>query len=239
MRSRNQANLEMLRRVARSFGALCYRVVFVGGSVVDLLITDPGAPPVRGTQDVDVIVEVASLRDYYDLRDPLISLGFREDHTGDPAALCRWDIEGIKVDIMPTEGAVLGFSSRWYRVAGTTAVPIEIDKALWIRLVTAPSFLATKLEAFMDRGQGDFLGSHDLEDVIAVLDGRPEVMGEIEHSVVELKSFLVKAFQALLQDEDFLESISGHLHHDEASQARVSIVTERIKTIASMDIGMP
>jgi hypothetical protein len=37
--------------------------VFVGGAVVDLLITDPAAPYARSTKDVDVIVEAASRLD--------------------------------------------------------------------------------------------------------------------------------------------------------------------------------
>ena len=79
MRIPNPANLEMVRHVAERLGTLRDSVVFVGGAVVDLLITDPAAPTVRPTTDVDVIVEVASLHDYHKLGNLLRSLGFRED----------------------------------------------------------------------------------------------------------------------------------------------------------------
>jgi len=46
-------------------------------------------------------------------------------------------------------------------------------------MVLAPYFLATKLEAFDGRGKGDYLSSHDIEDIVAVLDGRPEILDEL------------------------------------------------------------
>jgi len=224
----------MVNRVARRFDRLLERVVFVGGAVVDFLITDPAAPFVRPTRDVDVIVEVASRRDYYDLRDPLIALGFKEE-TQEDAPLCRWSVDDISVDIMPTRSEILGFSNRWHRRAVETAVTTEIAEGLSIRLVTAPFFVATKLEAFMGRGEKDFMASHDIEDVIAILDGRPELIDEIRQSDRDVMDFLADTFRVLLQQSEFLESLRGHLPPDSASQERVLILRERIETIASMN----
>jgi hypothetical protein len=39
-------------------------VVFVGGATVHLWLSEPGAPPTRATEDVDVICEVASRAEY-------------------------------------------------------------------------------------------------------------------------------------------------------------------------------
>lgn len=233
MRIPNPANFEMVRHVAERLGTLRDSVVFVGGAVVDLLITDPAAPTVRPTTDVDVIVEVASLHDYHKLGNLLRSLGFREDSQSEGGPVCRWVIDGIKVDTMPMQGQVLGFSNDFYAVAVKTAVTKEIAEGLEIRLISAPCFLATKIEAFLDRGKGDFMESHDLEDVIAVVDGRPEIIDEIGNSSLELRSFLAKIFQDFLQEEDFMDAVPALLPPDEASQKRVSIVIERIESIAS------
>ena len=46
-------NLEMLAHIARGLGDLKDEVVFVGGATIELYITDPGAPKVRPTDDVD------------------------------------------------------------------------------------------------------------------------------------------------------------------------------------------
>lgn len=108
-----RTNLAMIELVARRLGELRKEVVFVGGASTALLITDPAAPDVRATTDVDVIVEVASTFDYYRLADKLRFLGFAED-TGEEAPMCRWRIDGIAVDVMPTDEGILGFSNRWY-----------------------------------------------------------------------------------------------------------------------------
>jgi len=67
MRRPNPINFEMVRQVAIAFGDLREQVVFVGGAIVDFLITDPAAPQVRASMDVDVIIELASRIDYHAL----------------------------------------------------------------------------------------------------------------------------------------------------------------------------
>ena len=234
MRVPNPVNLAMVRHVAERLGKLRDSVVLVGGAVVDLLITDPAAPGVRPTKDVDLIVEVASLHDYHKLEDILRSLDFREDSQSEGGPVCRWVVDGIKVDTMPVQGQVLGFSNEYYSVAVETAVPLEIAEGLTIRLISAPCFLATKLEAFADRGQGDFMGSSDMEDVIAVLDGRPELIEEIRNAPHEVQGFLVNSFAEILGDDDFLDSLSGHLEFESDNPGRVQIFLERVRAIASM-----
>ncbi|MEW6529568.1 MAG: hypothetical protein AB1473_01955 [Thermodesulfobacteriota bacterium] len=235
MRTPNPINLAMVKHVAERLAGLREKVVLVGGAVVDLLITDPASPPVRGTNDVDMIVDVASLHDYYQLSNLLRSLGFVEDSQAEGGPVCRWIIDGVKVDTMPARGRVLGFASKYYVVALETAVPLEIAEGLTIRVVSAPCFLATKLEAFKDRGHDDFMGSPDIEDVIAVVDGRPEVVEEISLSPREIKDFLVKAFAALLDEEAFLESLPGYMEAGGENPERVSISLQRVREIASMD----
>jgi len=49
-----------------------------------------------------------------------------------------------------------------------------------IRIASAPHFLATKVEAFLGRGNNDFMGSADMEDIITIIDGRTEIIQEIK-----------------------------------------------------------
>jgi len=54
----NDPNIALLNIVADHLGdVLCEEVVFVGGAVAGLLITDPAMPSIRPTEDVDLIVE--------------------------------------------------------------------------------------------------------------------------------------------------------------------------------------
>lgn len=211
------------------------RVVFLGGAATPLLITDPALPHIRTTFDVDVIVEVVSRMDYYRLEEALRKRGFTQ-RIDSEHPVCRWSFQEVIIDIMPTDEKILGFSNRWYLQAIQHSVVVGIDEYLDIRVVTAPFFLATKLEAFFGRGSNDFLTSHDMEDIITIINGRKEIIGEVGGSSRGLRTFLSETFTAFLANEAFLESIPGHLLPDPGNQARYAIVLDRIKQIA--DTGL-
>lgn len=228
-----EANLAMIRHVAARLGHLRERVVFLGGAATALLVTDDAAPDVRVTVDVDVIVEIASRGDYYRLADSLRGAGFSED-SREGAPVCRWLVEGIAVDVMPTDAEILGFSNQWYQQALQHAEVRQISDDMAIRLVTAPYFLATKIDAFHNRGNEDFIASHDMEDIITLLDGRPEIVGEVRNAPEDVKAFLSKKFGEFLNNRSFLDALPGHLLPDSASQQRVPILMERIGAIANL-----
>jgi hypothetical protein len=50
-------NLEILTTAVEQLGELVDELVFLGGCATGLLITDPAAPPIRITRDVDAIVQ--------------------------------------------------------------------------------------------------------------------------------------------------------------------------------------
>ncbi len=222
--------LEAIKLVANRLDSLSKEVVFLGGSATGLLITGKAAPPVRSTLDVDVIVEITSRFQYYELEDDLRRLGFEQSMSGG-GPVCRWIIENVIVDIMPTRSEILGFTNMWYSATIKNSTTIELDENTMIRVARAPYFLATKIEAFRGRGKGDFLGSHDIEDIITLLDGREELVDEIASGSKELKAFLAGSFKQYISDESFIESLPGHLLPDAANQARVPIVLETINQI--------
>jgi predicted nucleotidyltransferase len=226
-------NIQMITTVARRLGNLREKVVFVGGCATGLFITDPAMPEVRVTKDVDVIIDITTRMEYSRLEADLRSKGFRNDISED-APLCRWLVNGIKVDVMPTQEDILGFSNHWYLPAIENANYVQLEKELAIKLVTPPYFLATKIEAFKGRGNGDYMASHDMEDIITVLDGRREIVDEIKSSSDELKTFLSRTFQKFLGDENFLDAIPGQLLPDHANQARLPRLLNVLEEIANM-----
>jgi predicted nucleotidyltransferase len=228
--SPNDPNVLLVEFVVRSLGGLCERFVFVGGSATGLLITDAARPPVRVTKDVDVIAEIASLVSYYELQSELKRIGFREDSD----VVCRWRIADLKVDVMPTQDVGLGFSNRWYPRAAQQATRYRLPSGAEIRLVSPPLFVATKLEAFHGRGNGDYGASHDIEDIVTVLDGRPELVTEIAASDADLRAYVVDEVDALLADEHFVDTLSWHFAGDAANQARVPKVIQRLRNIAGI-----
>lgn len=233
MMSQAETNIELLVHVAKRLGSLSDNMVFTGGCVVGLLITDEAAPSVRPTDDVDVIVELVSRQEYYQLEEKLRELGFvQKPHEN--GLLCRWDIDGVKVDIMPTREEITGLSSPWFLEAWNTASTVTLAESVTIRVITAPCFLATKLSAMFDRAKDDYFASPDLEDIVAVIDGRETLLEEIEKEPDELKKYLADSFSSLIDKERFMDALPGHLPHDKASKARLPSLIAKIEQIADM-----
>lgn len=228
-----RSNLEQLVAAASTLRPLLGEVVFVGGAVTSVLVTDEGAGAPRPTLDVDAIAEISSYAQYAAFGERLRALGFSEDTT-EGAPVCRWVRRGTILDLMPLDEKILGFSNRWYRAAMDTASTHRLSKGLEIRVVTAPYFLATKLEAFRGRGRGDFLGSHDLEDLVFVVDGRPEVVEEAGKEEKALRDYLRIQLSTLLSKTGFLDALPGYLLPDAASQARIPLILGRLRKLASL-----
>jgi predicted nucleotidyltransferase len=226
----NIASVELL---AQALGPLREELVLVGGCAVDLLLTDSAASPTRVTYDVDMVAQVASLAGYHELERQFTRLGFKRDMAQD-APICRWRYNNLEVDLMPALPGILGFANRWYPLAVQSAQRVVLPSGTSIQLITAPVFLATKFEAFADRGKSDLLGSHDMEDIVNVLDGRPEIVKEVAASPDDLKRYLVDRCKALLALPNFMDALSGMVFPDESLAGRVKMIGLRLKQIAEI-----
>ncbi len=111
MVSRNPS-IDMIEVVAGGLKELLDEVVFVGGATASLYIEDPAAIRVRPTDDVDCIIEIVNRKEYYKLESQIRELGFSHA-IGEGNPICRWKFEGVTVDIMPIDPAILGFSNIW------------------------------------------------------------------------------------------------------------------------------
>lgn len=228
---RDDPNLEILGVVIRALGDISDSLVFVGGCANGLLLTEPRAELIRATQDVDVVAQVATAAQYHELERRVAARGFLHD-TSPGAPICRWVCNGVKLDLMPTEKDVLGFSNRWYPLAVETAVRTRIPTGLELNLITAPAFVATKLEAFHGRGNHDYFASHDLEDILTVIDGRPVLAMEIEAAPADLQGYIAGNLAELLADRRFVEALPGHMPPDPASQKRLPEMLQRLQRLA-------
>ncbi len=224
------SNLRQLIDAARLLRPLLHELVFVGGSVTGLFITDKASGAPRTTFDVDAIAEITSYAQYVEFGERLRALGFTED-TSVGAPVCRWVCHRTVLDVMPLDENILGFSNRWYRAAMGTAVPQRLAEDLEILVVTAPLFLATKIEAFKGRGKGDFSTSHDLEDLISVVDGRATLLVEVQAATLELRAYIRTEITALLGTPAFLDALPGYLFPDAISQARIGIILRRLNVL--------
>ena len=222
-------NLELLRAMALALGPLRERLVFIGGCATGLLLTNPAAAGVRPTDDVDAIIEVATLASYHALHPLLAERGFRQTMENNTPPF-RWFWNRLQLDLVPVDAHVLGFANRWYRPGFLAAVVTELAPGLALRHLNAPFFLATKFEAYNDRGGRDLYLSHDLEDIVTVIDGRTELADELQRAEHPLRAYVTEQAQALLAHPELLNALPGIV----AQPIRVSIVLERLQRIASL-----
>lgn len=228
-----RTHIELLETASRLLEPLLPEIVFVGGCATALLITDPGAAPARVTYDVDVIAEIVSYAEYVAFSERLRALGLKED-TREGAPVCRWCRGELTLDVMPLDATVLGFSNRWYPDALRDAEKLALPSGLMLRVITAPLFLATKIEAFHSRGEKDYFASSDLEDVIAVADGRPSLADEVRGSSGDVRTYLAQAIKKLLNTPPFLDALPGFLLPDPGNQARFEHLMTTLQELASL-----
>jgi predicted nucleotidyltransferase len=227
-----QQNIDLLAHVADKLGSLREEVVFLGGTATALLLTDPSVPDVRQTIDVDCVTDVITLGEYNKFSDKLRNIGFKQDIT--EPVICRWFIETVSVDVMPTEKSVLGFGNMWAKEAVKNADKVLINDSLSINLVSPTYFIATKLDAFNSRGNNDYLCSHDLEDIITVIDGRPEIIEEIHTSDFDVRTYIQDQFNNIMSDKRFIEALPGHLNYGGVLPDRLKLLTEKLNEIVSV-----
>lgn len=205
---RVKQNKEALYQAATLLKDLNEHVVYVGGKIVGLLITDLIEDDVRPTYDIDVALDLGrtDVVAHYSLQKKLESLGFKPDGTVN----CRYVLDDFMIDIMYTDGVLQGINSNWYQAGFDNAIEIQIkDKK--IKILNAVYFIATKLEAFTDRAykSNDYWDCKDLEDIINVINGRPELLVEIMNSPKDVVQFISGYFKKLIEDPKWLEAIKA------------------------------
>jgi predicted nucleotidyltransferase len=209
-------NITRIKAIYNALGDMCDQVVFVGGATVSLYATRESAD-VRPTEDVDIVVEVMSRSDFSSLEQKLRERGF--SHAVQSDVICRYQVNGIIVDVMPSKDNIIGFSNSWYDEGFKSSIRHQIDELHTVSIFTAPYFLASKLVAFKNRGKNDGRLSSDFEDIVYLLNNRDTLFEEIESAPESVGSYLKVEFRRLLKNMFFQEWINAHLDYNEQSRA--------------------
>lgn len=229
MNLQTDPNLVNIQYVAEALGEFRNSVVLVGGAVVGILIADAGRPPARPTLDVDLVTKVSDRAEYYQVCEALRNAGFKENSE----AICRWTKDEVLIDLMPTDPAILGFSNRWHELAMQTSIPITLPSGLMLRHISAPLFIASKLESFNDRGNGDYT-HHDIEDIVNLVDGKSNLNIELAAAPIDVQSFIREEIEYLLVDPDFIDRLPWLLNPASTEQGRAATIIERLRILAGM-----
>lgn len=228
------ANREMFLDAARSLGVLRDRAVFVGGSVVGLMTHGQAH---RTTKDVDLVVAAKTPVEYEHLvAIDMRALGWSED-ASEGAPRCRWvHPVGGTADVMTATDAGFGFSNRWYPGVMRTAVAVEVAPGVSVHLVSLPYWIATKVEAFVGRGKGDWVTSTDIEDLLTVVSTRADLVHVVECAESEVRDFLVERFSEWVAsvDRPLLRAAHAHFESTKDGRAAAQTAVERLLAVAAL-----
>ena len=223
----HQRNLDRLAAVAIALGELNTDVVYVGGATVSLYVPAPQTAHTRPTDDVDVVLELATYGEYGRLHDRLSAKGFTQSH--EDQVICRFRLQGFIVDVMPTHDIGMGNSNRWYQDGFRASIEYEIKLNLTIRILPPAYFLATKLEAYFNRGQHDPYASKDMEDIVFLIDCCPNLRESVTHSNHTLRQHLADYAQRLRQTRNIADVILAHIsgcHQEERTRRVLAFIDE-------------
>lgn len=226
-------SIELLEKARAALGGLNSEVVFVGAATIPLWLTDPAAPPLRPTKDVDLVAEVFTLLEYQRFENRLREAGFRD--SGDMIGRFLYGENDRQLDLIPADGTILGFENKWQRASIPDAVQVELPSGAEIRALPPVNLLATKLEAFAGRGKEDYLGSPDFEDIVSIVDGRAELVREVSLSSGELQAYVASQVQVLLGSARAVDAVTAHLEFGHGGRERAeSITIPRFERIAEL-----
>lgn len=201
-------NIVRIKAVNNALGELRDKVVFVGGATISLYPDRQIFEP-RPTDDVDIIVEIFNYAGRANLEDKLRAIGFHNDP--ESKVVCRYRIDGIIVDIMPTDDDSIGFKNQWYPEGFHNAMEQIIDDQTTVKILSAPYFIATKLEAFKSRGQNDGRTSHDFEDIVYILENRSTIWEEMKNAPDNVRAYLIEEFRNLAKNRNIYEWVDSNV----------------------------
>lgn len=223
-------NLALVAQVAQGLQELREKMVFIGGAVISLYTDDPAAEEIRPTSDIDMTINLANYAEWAKMQERLAELGFYPDPQGQ--SICSYKFQEIAIDIMPAEDSSIGVSNVWYKPGFKYLQQITLEDGTSINILPSPYFLATKLEAFKDRGKNDFYGSHDFEDIIYLIDNRTTIVDEILAADEDVRQFIKDELTTIKNHKQADEILAMHIH-PLIREERFKMLMEKIEVITN------
>lgn len=88
MLKNTQINRIDTKKIARALGELNQQVVYVGGAILSLYITDESAEDVRPTGDIDISMEIVTVAELESIREEITNKGFYQ--SSEDNVICRF-----------------------------------------------------------------------------------------------------------------------------------------------------
>lgn len=224
---KNQSiNIKVVEKVAISLEELNKDVIYVGGAVVSLYVTDEGAEQPRPTKDIDISVQISTYAQMDELREKLALKKIFPAPS--EKVMYRYAYEDILIDFIPFEDTPLGPTNSWLKPGFEKAYPVTIGE-IEIKILPVSLFLATKWEAYKSRGD-DPRTSHDFEDLIYIIDNNKELVEDVRKANKDVQDFLKAMSHEILNHPSRNEIIECHISPFTINE-RKEIVIEKLSEL--------
>lgn len=110
----------------------------------------------------------------------------------------------------------------WHPLALRTANSYELSDTLAIRIASAPAYLATKWEAFADRGAWAWYGSHDVDDIV------------LKEADVGLRNYVSRSTTSMFDASVAEDVIAGTLPEVREVSGLLDLVLDRFERIVRL-----
>jgi hypothetical protein len=201
-------NISVVEELALALKDLKDQIIFVGGAVVSLYADDPVADEIRPTSDIDMTINLVNFSSWTLFQMNLAELGIHPDPFGH--SICSYKYKDILVDIIPATDSRVAESNRWYKYGFENLWTVKA-KNTRIKILPSPCYLASKFEAFNNRGK-DYRTSHDFEDIIYVLDNRMNILDDITLAHKDVREFLKQELSGIISDPFLDDILMAHIH---------------------------
>lgn len=225
----NTINRGVIKKIALALGELNSSVVYVGGATVGLYINDPAADDVRPTMDIDISLSLVSLTELENIRNNLINKGFKQSHEDN--VICRFRYEDVIVDFMNTTPLGWAPGNRWFGSGFLNKELIKIEDQN-IFVLPLPYFIASKIDAYYDRGANEPRMSSDFEDIIYIIDNNTNFVNEIMSAEKDVQYFIQNELKTFLEDKSKQEAVLGNLFY-QTREERYKLFIDKIKAITA------
>jgi len=218
-------NLKVVEKVALALEELNQEVIYVGGAIVSLYVTDEGAEQARPTKDIDISVQISTYAQMEELREKLATKKIYPAPT--ETVIYRYTYDEILIDFIPWDKTPLGPTNSWLKPGFEKAYPIKIG-TVEIHILPVSLFLATKWEAFKSRGNDPRM-SHDFEDIIYIIDNNINLIEDVKNAEEDVQVFLKEMSNHILAHSSRNEIIECHINPYTAEDRRELIIDKLIK----------
>ena len=203
-----EKNRNAIAQVAIGLAALKDAAVFVGGAIVSLYADDAAVAEIRITEDIDVAFQVKNYPHEVALNETLQRQKFNPDPHS--KSIVRHTFQGIPVDII-TDGKDSPFNgtNKWYHYGFNDIRRVAVN-GQEIQLFSPAIFIATKFEAFKDRGR-DYRTSRDIEDILYVMQNNSSIVSEILNTHKDVLLFIREELIKIVSHSSSDEILSANM----------------------------